>query len=67
MACLIRLKDDIKFLAKTFSNDDSKFRIVSASLDEVVCRYISQSGSPIVINANFTVSLISNYLSLRYF
>ena len=57
MACLMRLKDDIKFLEKTFCSDDSKFRIISASVDEVVCRYTTKTGAKIVINANFTVSI----------
>lgn len=54
MACLARLKEDIKFLEKTFPRTHERFQIVSASVDEVVCHFRGQHGGKFVINANIT-------------
>lgn len=54
MACLLRLKEDIKFLENTFSKKGGHFQIVSASVDEVACRFIGKNGESVIINANIT-------------
>ncbi|KAK2177557.1 hypothetical protein NP493_593g01022 [Ridgeia piscesae] len=61
MACLLRLKEDIKFLENTFSKKAGHFQIVSASVDEVACRFIGKNGESVIINANITQNL--NYAS----
>ena len=56
MACLLRLKEDIKFLESTFSKKGGHFTIVSTSVDEVACRFVGKNGESVIINANITVS-----------
>lgn len=53
MACLARLKEDIKFLETVFPKRHERLQIISASVDEVACRFIGQNGS-FIINANIT-------------
>ena len=57
MACLVRLKEDIKFLETAFPKKHDRFQILSASVDEVACRFVGRSGEKFVINANITVRL----------
>ncbi|KAK2146113.1 hypothetical protein LSH36_631g01040 [Paralvinella palmiformis] len=54
MACLARLKEDTKFLEATFPKKHERFQIISASVDEVCCRFIGKNGEHILINANIT-------------
>ena len=65
MACLTRLKEDIKFLEGTFSKKHERFQIISASVDEVACRFIGKNGEKFVIHANITVSCLVLYSLLR--
>lgn len=62
MACLARLKDDTKFLEKTFSKNNPRFQVISASVDELCCRFVppkdakengDASLAAIVFTANF--------------
>ena len=55
MSCLVRLKDDIRFLEFTFSKRHPMFQIISASVDEISCRFVTE-GAKYVITANITVS-----------
>ena len=61
MACVTRLKDDTRFLECTFPRTHGLFQILSASVDEVVCRFIfageqaTRPGQSIVLTANFGV------------
>ena len=57
MSCLTRLKEDIKFLETTFSKNHERFQVISASVDEIACRFIGRNGEKLVINANITVSI----------
>ena len=59
MACLARLKEDIKFLETVFPKKHERLQIISASVDEVACRFIGQNGS-FIIHANITVSYVDN-------
>ena len=45
MACLARLRDDTKFLEKTFPLSHHRFQIISASVDEVSCRFLAPAVS----------------------
>ena len=56
MACFTRLKEDIKFLESTFTRKHDCFQVLSASVDEIACRFIGKNGERIVIHANITVS-----------
>ena len=57
MACLASLKHDIKLLETTFSSRHDRFQILSASVDEVACRFIGKNGEKFIIHANITVSI----------
>ncbi|XP_050401487.1 ubiquitin-conjugating enzyme E2 Q1 [Patella vulgata] len=54
MACLAKLKQDIKFLETSFSKDHERFQIRSASVDELSCRFIGRNGEKYDIHANIT-------------
>ena len=58
MACLARLKEDIKFLEGTFPKSHERFHIVSASVDEINCRFIGKNGEKYSIIANITVNYV---------
>jgi hypothetical protein len=46
MACLTKLKQDIKLLERAFPKEsDRTFRILSASVDEINCAFIDNKGS----------------------
>ena len=57
MACLRGLKSDINFLESTFPKEHSRFQIVSASLDELACRFVDKKGDAVTVFANITVSI----------
>ena len=61
MACLARLKDDIKFLEATFVKKHPKFQIISATVDEINCCYISNNGDQHHLTANITVRILANF------
>eukprot|EP00918_Siedleckia_nematoides_P043904 GHVU01095951.1.p1 GENE.GHVU01095951.1~~GHVU01095951.1.p1 ORF type:complete len:371 (+),score=52.29 GHVU01095951.1:169-1281(+) len=54
MACLTRLKEDIKLLEAAFPKTHDRFQIVSATVDEIQCRFISTNGDKFIVNANIT-------------
>lgn len=56
MACLNSLKQDIRRLEAVFHKGHKCFQMVSATVDEVVCRFLSRNGKKYDIFANFTVS-----------
>lgn len=56
MACLANLKQDIKFLESVFQKDHKVFQILSASVDELTCRFISRDGRKYDVHANIMVS-----------
>ena len=56
MACLVKLKDDIKRLETLFPKGHSRFQIRSASVDEITCRFLGKDGQKLDIIANITVS-----------
>lgn len=63
MACLARLKDDTRFLESTFPRDHERFQIISASVDEVSCKFITTGGGndckrcqSVIMTAHFCVS-----------
>lgn len=55
MACLTKLKQDIKLLESAFPKEsDRSFRILSASVDEINCVFVDSNGRKHRINANIT-------------
>ncbi|XP_062610880.1 ubiquitin-conjugating enzyme E2 Q2-like [Saccostrea cucullata] len=52
MACLANLKQDIKFLESVFPKDHKVFQILSASVDELTCRFINREGRKYDVHAN---------------
>lgn len=56
MACLNTLKQEIRTLESIFSKNHERFQIVSASVDEISCRFIGKNGKKYEIHANITVS-----------
>lgn len=56
MACLNTLKQEIRTLESIFSKNHERFQILSASVDELSCRFIAKNGKKYEIHANITVS-----------
>lgn len=56
MACFHNLKQDIRRLEAAFPKGHKCFQLISATVDEVVCRFVPRSGKKCDIFANFTVS-----------
>lgn len=56
MACLNTLKLEIKTLEQVFPKNHERFQIMSASVDELTCRFVGRNGKKYEIHANITVS-----------
>lgn len=54
MACLNKLKADIRLLETLFPQNHSRFRILSANVDEISCSFVQQNGKEMIIFANIT-------------
>lgn len=54
MACLNTLKQEIRTLEQIFGKNHERFQIVSASVDELSCRFIGKNGKKYPIHANIT-------------
>ncbi|XP_075211604.1 ubiquitin-conjugating enzyme E2 Q2 [Lycorma delicatula] len=54
MACLNTLKQEIKTLEAVFPKNHERFQIVSASVDELNCKFIGRNGKRYEIHANIT-------------
>lgn len=57
MACLNTLKQEIRTLESIFPKNHERFQILSASVDELSCRFIGKNGKKYEIHANITVSV----------
>ena len=55
MACLKVLKEEIRTLEATFPRTHLRLQIITASVDELTCRFIDPSGRKHTIHANITV------------
>ena len=73
MACLNTLKQEIRTLESVFPKGHERFQIMSASVDELSCRFVGKNGKKYEIHANITVSIYPTLLihvppsSLSYF
>ncbi|XP_011504603.1 PREDICTED: ubiquitin-conjugating enzyme E2 Q2 [Ceratosolen solmsi marchali] len=54
MACLNTLKQEIRTLESVFSKSHERFQIMSASVDELSCRFVGKNGKKYEIHANIT-------------
>lgn len=54
MACLVRLKDDVKLIEQLFPRGHPRFRVDSASVDDLTFTFVAACGRGIVIHATFT-------------
>lgn len=54
MACLITLKQEIRTLESIFPKTNIRFQILNASVDEINCRFLGNSGKKYDIHANIT-------------
>lgn len=54
MACLNTLKLEIKTLEQVFPKNHERFQIMSASVDELSCRFVGKNGKKYEIHANIT-------------
>ncbi|XP_012153906.1 ubiquitin-conjugating enzyme E2 Q2 isoform X2 [Megachile rotundata] len=54
MACLNTLKQEIKTLESVFPKSHERFQIMSASVDELSCRFVGKNGKKYEIHANIT-------------
>lgn len=54
MACLNKLKADIRLLETLFPQSHQRFRILSANVDEISCCYLNEWGKKKIIFANIT-------------
>lgn len=56
MACLNTLKQEIKAIQNCFPRKpNARFQVLSASLDEITCRFTGLNGKKHDIHANITV------------
>lgn len=64
MACLNTLKQEIKTIQSVFprkpSSSSVMFQVLSASLDEITCRFIGLNGKKHDIHANITVNKVTH-------
>jgi ubiquitin-conjugating enzyme E2 Q len=60
MACLNTLKQEIKTLEMVFPKGHERFQVISASVDELTCRFIGRNGKRFDIHANITESYPSS-------
>lgn len=54
MACLNNLKLEIRTLESVFTKTHDRFQVVSATVDELTCRFIGKYGKKYDIHANIT-------------
>jgi len=54
MACLNVLKSEIKILESTFPKSHERLQILSASVDELTCRFIDPGNRKHIVHANIT-------------
>lgn len=55
-----QLKSDLQQLKQVFTKNHNKFRVLSASVDELTCRFILKNETFFDIQANITVSFCAS-------
>jgi len=64
MACLNTLKQEIRAVEKVFNKENERFQVLTATVDELACRFVCASGKKHDITANITVS--TNWNSIQF-
>lgn len=64
MACLNVLKQEIKVIESTFPKDHDRFQVHTATVDEVICKFVGPAGRQFEIIGNITVSTLTTAFSL---
>ncbi|BFY98685.1 hypothetical protein BsWGS_01725 [Bradybaena similaris] len=54
MACLARLKEDIRVLETAFPRLHNRFQVLTATVDELTCRFIGKKGEKYDVQAHIT-------------
>ncbi|OXA61251.1 ubiquitin-conjugating enzyme E2 Q2 [Folsomia candida] len=54
MACLNTLKQEIKAVERIFPKEHDRFQVLTASVDELTCRFVGQNGKKHDITGNIT-------------
>ena len=67
MACMRILKSEIRTLESAFPRNHPRLQVVSASVDELTCKFIDPSGRKHTIHANITVSFRRRHVSSTQF
>lgn len=57
MACLATLKEELKLIESIFTKTHERFQILSATVDEINCRFIGLNGRNYDIVSNITVRI----------
>lgn len=65
MACLNVLKQEIKVIESTFPKDHDRFQVHTATVDEVICKFVGPTGRQFEIIGNITVSALTAVTFLR--
>lgn len=65
MACLNTLKLEIKTLEQIFTKSHERFQVLTATVDELTCRFIGHNNRRYDIHANITVGDALCYPLLR--
>lgn len=60
------LKSDLFRLQQVFTKNHQKFRILSASVDEMTCRFILKNQTFFDIQANITVSFNASFFRFAF-
>ncbi|XP_077989601.1 ubiquitin-conjugating enzyme E2 Q1-like [Glandiceps talaboti] len=54
MACFNSLKQELKLLEAAFNDDESNFKVMTASVDELIFKFIGVNGEEFLIHCNIT-------------
>jgi len=57
MACFTTLKQEIRTIEKIFTKNNERFQVATASVDEIVCRFVGKNNRKFEITANITVCI----------
>lgn len=57
MACLNTLKLEIKTVEQIFTKSHERFQVLTATVDELTCRFIGHNNRRYDIHANITVGI----------
>lgn len=65
MACLNTLKLEIKTVEQIFTKSHERFQVLTATVDELTCRFIGPNNRRYDIHANITVGRSRPHIQIR--